>query len=107
MCLGARSDRFGEFGEGRSDTEMTVSGLDAQPVVPAAQVLYEGMTSNDHPGGRVGLQSPHRPPPRFESTMVALDPVVAVLSLSSVNSVYDLSNESLVRFNPEALESLR
>ena len=30
------------------------------------------MTSNDHPGGRVGLQSLHRPPPRLESTMVAL-----------------------------------
>ena len=38
MCHGARSDRFGEFVEGRNDTEMTVSGLDAQLVAPAAQV---------------------------------------------------------------------
>ena len=38
---GARSDDSGEFIQRRRDHKMTVSGLDAELVVPATQVLGE------------------------------------------------------------------
>jgi methylated-DNA-[protein]-cysteine S-methyltransferase len=48
-------------------------------MVAATQVLDERVTPDDHPRGRVGLQSPHRPQPPLESSVVALDPVVRVV----------------------------
>jgi hypothetical protein len=38
---GARSDDSGEFVQRRRDPKMTVSGLDAELVVPTTQVLAE------------------------------------------------------------------
>ena len=58
---------------------MTVSGLDAELVAPAAKVLYESMTTDDYTRRSISLQPPHRPQPCFEPTVVALDPVVRVL----------------------------
>jgi len=56
-----RSEYSGEFVEGRGDPEMPIPGVDSELVVAATQVLHEGVTPNDHPRGRVGLQSAHRP----------------------------------------------
>jgi hypothetical protein len=78
VCSGARSRGCGQFVEGRRDQKVTVSRLDAEFIVATTQVLQEGMAPEDHPGGRVGLQSTHWPQPRFESAVVALDPVVGV-----------------------------
>jgi len=79
VCSRLRSDGMDELVERRRDPEMTISGIDAEFVVPATQVLNEGMTSNDHPCRPVGPQSAHRAQPRLESAVIALDPVVGVL----------------------------
>ena len=75
----SRSDHLDEMVERRREPEMTTSGIDADFVVPAPQVLNERMTSNDHGRGAVDLQSAHRPQSPLESVVVALDPVVRVL----------------------------
>jgi hypothetical protein len=59
---GVWSDRGGEF------------------VVASSDVLYEGVAANDDDAcGAVGLESAHRPQPRFQPSVVAFDPVVGVL----------------------------
>jgi hypothetical protein len=44
VLRGVGSDGFGEFIEPRPDHKMTVSGFDAEFIMPATQVLYERMT---------------------------------------------------------------
>jgi len=39
---------------------MPVSGIDAEVVVTAAEVLHERVATSDHADGPVGLQAPHR-----------------------------------------------
>ena len=51
-----RSHCLGEFVERSRDPEMTVTGVDAEFVVTAVQVLHEGVTVDDHAGGLVGLR---------------------------------------------------
>jgi hypothetical protein len=53
-----------------------ISGLDAEFVVPASQVLLERMTSNDQPRRRVGLES-RTAEPRVEAAVVGLNAVIA------------------------------
>jgi hypothetical protein len=65
VCPVAPSNSFPRLVKCRRDAEMTVSGLDAKFAVPATQVLHECMTANNHPRGRIGLQSAHRPQPRL------------------------------------------
>ena len=48
------SDGVGEFGERRGDAE-TAWGVEAEFVVPAAQVLYERVCGDDRLRGPVGL----------------------------------------------------
>jgi len=58
---------------------MTVSGIDAECVVAAANVLQESVTANDHPCGPVSLQPPHRSQPGLEPAVVTFDTIVRVL----------------------------
>ena len=46
--------------------------------MPSPNILDEGMTNNDHSGVPVLLQAPHRPQPRLQAPMVALDAVVGI-----------------------------
>jgi hypothetical protein len=68
----------GEFGERGLDAPV-VARVDAEFLVPAADVLHERVTTHDHPGGVVAFESTHRTQSRFESTVVAFDAVVRVL----------------------------
>src|SRR6266511_927470 len=52
--------------------------LAREVVVPTSQVLHEAMPNDDHPGAAVLLEPAHRPQPRLEAAVVALDPVVGV-----------------------------
>jgi len=73
-----RSDRDGEFVE--SDHHSPGHWLlGCQLVLPSPHVLDEGMPSDDHPGAVVLLEPTHRPQPRLQPAMVALDAVVGVL----------------------------
>jgi hypothetical protein len=73
----SRSDDVGEFGERGRDATAWV-GLDAEFVVPAAHVLHERVTAHDYPRAAIAFEAAHRTQPRFESTMVGLDPIVRV-----------------------------
>ena len=53
--------------------------LDRQFVVSAPKVLDEGVPGDDHPGAVVLLEPTHRPQPRLQPAVVALDAVVGVL----------------------------
>jgi hypothetical protein len=57
---GVWSDRGGEFVERGGDAELLVSRLDAQFVVASSDVLYEGVTADDHTCSAVGLEAAHR-----------------------------------------------
>ena len=70
------SDRFGELVERGRDSQVVGSGVDAEFVVAATQVLDEGVTADHHRRGPVAFESTHRTQPRFETAMVGLDPVV-------------------------------
>ena len=72
------SDGSGEFGEGSSDAPV-LAGVDAEFVVAAPQVLYERVTSHDHPGAVVAFESTHRAEPGLEPAVISFDPVVRVL----------------------------
>jgi len=55
----AYSHGEGEFVEG--DTEAVTSGdLGGDVIVAAAQILHEGMSRGEDPGGAVTLQAAHR-----------------------------------------------
>ena len=47
-------------------------------IVAAAQVLDERVPGADDPRGPAALQSAHRPQPRFQPSVIYLDPVVRV-----------------------------
>jgi hypothetical protein len=47
--------------------------LAREVVVPTSQVLHEAMPNDDHPGATVLLEPAHRPQPRLEAAVVALD----------------------------------
>jgi hypothetical protein len=57
--LGVRSDRRDQFVECSGHAELTAHGFDAEFVVPSAEVLYEGASADDDPGGAVGLEAAH------------------------------------------------
>jgi hypothetical protein len=58
---------------------MTARRVCAEFVVPSAEVLRERMPADDDARGAVGLEAAHRSEPRFEPSVIALDPVVGVL----------------------------
>jgi hypothetical protein len=71
------SDRQGQLIE--RDGHPPVHRLfDRQLVVSAADVLYERMPDDDHPGAAVLLEPSHRSQPRLEPAVVALNAVVGV-----------------------------
>jgi len=53
--------------------------LETEFVEAAAEVLNEGVSGDNDRGAAQPLQSPHRPQPRFQSTVIALDRIVRVL----------------------------
>ena len=55
-----RSDCPGEFIECCRESQMVVSGVDAELVVAAANVLHERVTAHDHLRGPDGLEPAHR-----------------------------------------------
>ena len=55
---------------------MTIPGVHAEFVLAAADVLDERVTFDGHCRSAVGLQSAHRPQPRFQSPVIALHPIV-------------------------------
>ena len=55
------------------------SGVDAEFVVAAPNVLHERVTADDHAGGVVAFEAAHRSEPRFEPAVVGFDPIVRVL----------------------------
>ncbi|WP_425413164.1 hypothetical protein [Micromonospora matsumotoense] len=71
------SDRSGEFGEhgGHPQRGPDVSGAF---VVPASEVLHEGMAGDDRLGGAVGTKSAHRSEPVLELAVISLDRTVRV-----------------------------
>jgi len=74
-----RSDRFGEFIEGSRHTSTHMACFDAEFTVAASKVLDERMTADHDRRSPVRSKTSHRPKPRFESTVIALDPVARVL----------------------------
>jgi hypothetical protein len=84
--LAPRSDCRGQLVERGGAAELTVDRVSAEFVVSSSEVLDERVTADDHAGRPVGLQPAHRSEPRFQSAVVALDPVVRVL-LGVVNRV--------------------
>lgn len=74
----AGSDRPGEFGERVLDPPVWAR-VGAELVVPAADVLHQGVTADDHTGGVIAFESAHRPEPRFEPSVIAFDTVVRIL----------------------------
>jgi hypothetical protein len=47
--------------------------------MPSPNVLDEGMTNDDHSGIPVLLEAAHRPQPRLQAPMVALNSIVGIL----------------------------
>jgi hypothetical protein len=84
-CLVARSDDTSEFFE-RDDE--TCSRSRAEFVVTSSNVLDECVAADDYAGGSVAFEASHRPKSSFESTVIALDPVVRIL-LGVVERVRD------------------
>ena len=60
------SDHKGQFGEGVDETEGRTH-IGPGIVEAPAEVLDEGMASDDDPGGAVSLQPSHRSKPGFEA----------------------------------------
>jgi hypothetical protein len=71
------SDGPGELGERDRDAPVR-AGFDTKFVVASPKVLHERATAHYHPCGVLAFESPHRVEPRFESTMVGLDPTVRI-----------------------------
>jgi hypothetical protein len=57
--------------------------------VAAAQVLHEGVSRSEDPGGAVTLQAAHRPQPCFQPPVVCLGRVVRML----LNGVHGWGNQ--------------
>jgi hypothetical protein len=55
------------------------SGVDAEFVVAATDVLHERMAADDHPGGMVAFESAHWSEPGLQAATVGFDPIVRVL----------------------------
>lgn len=55
------------------------TGVNAEFVVAAADVLHERVAAHDHPGGVVAFQPAHGAESGFEPAVVAFDAVVRVL----------------------------
>jgi hypothetical protein len=87
QCL-AGSDGEGEVVEGDAEPVST-RGLGGDVVVAAAQVLDEGMSCGEDPGGAGTLQAAHRPQPCLQPPVVRLDRVVRV----PLNSVQGRGNQ--------------
>ena len=58
---------------------MAIRDVSGDVVVAAAQVLNEGKTGGEDPGGPVTLQSAHRPKPGLQPSMIRFDRVVCIL----------------------------
>jgi hypothetical protein len=74
----ARSDDFGQFRQRSRDTTARVD-FDAEFVVASPQVLRERVAGDENMGAAIGLESAHRPQPRFEPAVVVLDANVVSL----------------------------
>src|SRR4051794_23973330 len=55
------------------------ASVDAEFVMPAANVLHQRMTTDDHRGSVVTFEPAHRTESGFESAVVTFDAVVRVL----------------------------
>jgi predicted transposase YbfD/YdcC len=73
--LQPRSDRQGQLGECLCYAPAG-KDLDADLVVPAAEVLHEGVPGDDYLGGPIGSKSPHRSEPVLELAVIGLDRIV-------------------------------
>ena len=78
-----RSDGEGEFGEGGRVPMLWVL-IHAELVVATTEVLDEGVSGADHPGGAKLFEAAHRPQPSLESPMICFDEVVNRYERSSV-----------------------
>ena len=56
-----------------------MADLGSEFVVTSSDVLHEGVTPDDHTRRPVGLHAAHRSQPRFQPSVIALDPVVRIL----------------------------
>ncbi len=74
------SDGSSALIERGSDTEAFGERVDAEFEVAASKVLHEGVTADHDAGGAVALKPAHRSLPRFQPSVIALDPVVRVHS---------------------------
>lgn len=72
------SDCPRQFGERVRDAT-THPRVDTKFVVAAPDVLHQRVTPNDHRRGLIAFEAAHRTQPRFQSTVVILDPIVRVL----------------------------
>src|SRR5205823_1822976 len=72
------SDGASEFRERGRDATMW-SRIDAEFVVAAPNVLHERMAAHDDTGRALAFEAAHRSESRFQSAVIALDPVVRVL----------------------------
>ena len=70
------SEDEGEFGEGRSNTP-GLGRLDAQLVVPSAEVLDEGMTGDHDPRRAVRLEAAHGTEACLQPAVIGLDALLA------------------------------
>jgi hypothetical protein len=73
-----RSDGEGEFGEGGREPMLWVL-IHAELVVATSEVLDEGVSGVDHPGGAKLFEAAHRPQPSLESPTICFDEVIGVL----------------------------
>jgi hypothetical protein len=76
-------------GERGPDTPMSAR-VDAEFVVAAPNVLHERVASHDDACGVVAFEAAHRAQPRFESAVVAFDPVIRVLGAVVERGEYEL-----------------
>src|SRR6266545_2891398 len=75
--LGQVSDNESQFSERVGQTEGRTD-IGPEIVEAPAEVLDEGMGSDDHPGGTISLQSSHGSKPGLQASVVSLDGVVGV-----------------------------
>src|SRR3954462_4375367 len=78
LVCGPSSEAARKLGERDSDTVMD-GKLDGDLIVPAAQVLHEGVTSSDVAQRANRLHSAHRPQTGLEPRVISFHPVVRVL----------------------------
>jgi hypothetical protein len=71
------SDRVRQFGE-RFGDPLATRCIDGEFAVSAANVLHEGVPSDDHSRGPIGSPAAHRSEPVFELAVGGFDRVVRV-----------------------------